>query len=211
MEPNKRIVIGLTGPSSTGKTTLCQDWCTQNPEASFQSVQTADVLKEMGYANHEQLVRAGEEANFEMQRELILRRGVLLMTHRSSFITDRTPLDSLVYYAVSNPHETEKIAKLENYAFRHMAKYDAIVYTPWGSITFAANDVRLNSPYFHLLTDYTFQYFIRRYKSWSWQVNRTRDEVVTLPPKSKQTREERAIALQGLVDTYFATRDPMPL
>ena len=195
-QPN-RLIIGLTGPSSTGKTTLCQDWCTQHPKMSFQSVQTGDVMAELGYKNHEDVMQQGELANRTLQTELIYRRGVQAKSFPGSYITDRTPLDSLVYYAVSNPHEVDQIARMEEFAFRCMKDYSAIVYTPFGSVPFVQNHLRLHSEYFHQLSDYTFRYFIERY-------NRMAEidgiaPIVTLPVVLNQTREERETALQGLV------------
>ena len=160
----QRIKIGLTGPSSTGKSTLARDFAL-NTGIPFKSVQTADVLQECGYASHADLVKAGLEANLKFQKKLVEARLNLLHSD-SDFITDRTPLDSLVYYNMSAMHDPEALDPAwESQVIRSLAGYTLVQFLPFGSIPMEQAERRINSSLYHAMTSAMFKLYIQHMSS----------------------------------------------
>lgn len=162
------LKIGLTGPTSTGKTTLARDYCAlprrDGADVEYRAVETRPVMHSMGYASHEALIRGGEEANYDLQWQLVQRRAAL-NAEPGSYITDRTPLDALIYYATSHPHEVAKIERMRTAVFAALRQYSLVVYVPLHSLQFTADSVRLDSDLYHSITGHVFEYYIRRYNA----------------------------------------------
>jgi hypothetical protein len=193
----KDLKIGLTGPTSTGKTTLARDFVNgEEVNSEFQvrycAVDTTSALHDMGYNSHEELIRDGEPANYRLQESLIQRRAMQAAS-TARFITDRTPLDALVYYATSNLHENDRIAKLRELAFAALGQYTLVVYTPLGVIQHEENGVRLNSPLYHGVTESVFYHYIDEYNAL-----RPKSPIVVMESTPGISRELRAWQLRNL-------------
>jgi adenylate kinase family enzyme len=155
------VRVGLTGPSSTGKTSIAREFAAQTG-VPFLAVDTTTELRKFGYGSHPALVSAGPAANREFQLHLIRKRVELLDAH-DSFITDRTPLDSLVYYcmeAMHKPHPDDD--RLQAEVFAACARYDALVLVRYGSLPLEDNGVRTHSDLYHRMTDLMFRYLADR-------------------------------------------------
>lgn len=155
--------IGLTGPTSTGKTSLAQEFSVQLG-VPFLNVDTTTELNKFGFKSHAELLAAGLSANRAFQAHLIGKRAELLEAN-PVFITDRTPLDSLVYYymeSMRHPHPEDEA--LQQFVFDTCAKYDALVLVRYGNLPLKENGVRIHSDMYHRTTDMLFKYLCDKFE-----------------------------------------------
>jgi predicted ATPase len=116
--------IAFAGSSGTGKSTLLNA-----VNASFKlpalAVQTRDVARQMGFASPYDVDAAGKRCEFQ---ELLLDSKVTAEKFTKSFITDRTVVDVLTYYALhESRHVTSEIIKKARSAY---ARYTHVFLCP---------------------------------------------------------------------------------
>lgn len=154
--------IALVGPSSTGKTVLAAKFA-ELTGIPFVSVQTRDVMAEMGFASHMDVIKAPAEQSIGFQKTLMQRRTELFRK-TPSLICDRSAVDAYVYYLLENCKNDQTVGTADfcNEAMAAMSDFDLIVYMEYGSIPFRADGVRVNNAFYHRLTGLVYQDFVNK-------------------------------------------------
>lgn len=119
--------ISFTGASGTGKSTLAQ-WVRDTYQLEFNPVGSRSVAKDMGYDNPYDVDAAGKRQEFQ---DRLLRSKLEWELEHPAFVTDRTPLDNLVYTVMHAPYGPS-----EDYTSRALggvARYDVVFYCPLGA------------------------------------------------------------------------------
>lgn len=115
----------LSGASGSGKTTLAIA-VAQSLEIPFKNVPTIQIFQRFGIKNQDDLITKGYtqiELVENVYRELVKSRIQLIETEQH-FISDRSPLDSIVYYqmqhAAFNTNSTVFIEELRELSLIHI-------------------------------------------------------------------------------------------
>ena len=149
--------IAFCGASGTGKTTLT-DWVQEIYRLDFNPVGSRSVAKAMGFDSPYDVDKAGKRAEFQQR---LLDDKVGWEAGRESFVTDRTPLDNLLYTSL---HDVYSITEAQiDKALEHTRSYDLVFYTPLSAFINTAGDKdRAADQSYHRVYDMAMCGFLER-------------------------------------------------
>lgn len=106
---NKRIYI--SGCSGTGKSTLAK-WIAEEYKIPFIETSTKPLWEEFNISKHNDIIsRSVNDPHWGLKFQracLDMRKDVLQFDKSIDFVTDRSPMDNIVYFLLQNaPHLTE--------------------------------------------------------------------------------------------------------
>jgi len=154
------LQICISGPSGVGKSTLAKHLSEQY-DIPFITCSTKPLWDKHGIASHEELIKKGTmdpKWGYNFQYEVLKFRIESLSGH-PNFITDRSPLDNMVYFLLQNCHlctqkETEDYAKSCNEA---MKMFTGIICLPFTPQTVLEDDgKRIVNRHYQMLVNNTF-------------------------------------------------------
>lgn len=146
--------IAILGPSGVGKTTLCKALALDSKnQLAYVSASSRDLLPQASIKQIDHL----DDSEFDLQ--LISKRTQLfnnLMGHRSSFITDRSLLDSAAYYILkySPTKQSCDIDEIVSHCLKETMKtFDYVINIPYSvggnsSWKFEDNGSRIVNTYY---------------------------------------------------------------
>lgn len=96
--------IALTGPSSSGKSTLMDRLCINNPSLKKIQVETREIFDKYGIVNQRQSVidASSYPDKFKLMYTDLITSRYTKFSENTNFITDRMPVDSLIYYKLQH-------------------------------------------------------------------------------------------------------------
>jgi hypothetical protein len=166
----KPIRIGISGPSGTGKTTLAQ-YISKNYDIPFITTSTKPLWDKHGITSHLELIQktvTEPSWGMDFQKELLEWRSAKLEGVHS-FVTDRTPIDNLVYFLLqcSSNQSDENIRKYILDCGRSLYVYTGFIALPFNNSTILENDgKRVPSRYYQEFVNHNFDLalgFLREY------------------------------------------------
>jgi len=152
---NKIKRIHITGPSGTGKTTLARE-LSSALRLPYITTSAKNVWPEFGIEKHADAFKLDDLVFAEYQMAVVKDREIMIKNE--SFITDRSPVDNLVYTMdslASKPNMVKYIDEIKKIVELHISMYvDLLIYLPFtGSIELEDDGARITSPYYqHSIT-----------------------------------------------------------
>ena len=151
---SKTLKIAMAGPSGVGKTTLCQ-WASEHYGIPFITTSTKPLWEKHGIKSHQELIYKGmvnPQWGLDFQNEVLDYRP-RVFANNPTFITDRSPIDNLVYFLMQNTPYLGEEATL-SYAtdcMRLLNHIDLIIQIPFNHETVLVNDgARIVNKYYQL-------------------------------------------------------------
>lgn len=170
--------IGLSGPTSTGKTTL-MNILSKELDIDILQVTTREVFAKYGIKSQlETIIDAPQNPSkyYLMYQDLIKGRRDKFINN-DNFITDRMPTDSLVYYMlqhlVHDPDDQETMRTFNNLCIEVNSLFDVIVLLPPVKQFCQSDDVR------HINYSFNEMYYTI-IKDW-YSVHNSSTKILTLP------------------------------
>jgi hypothetical protein len=154
------LKIAIAGPSGVGKTTLAH-WIANEYGIPFITTSTKPLWEKYNIQSHKELVSRtilNPSWGYQFQLELLEMRQNIIDTN-NNFVTDRSPMDNLVYFLMQNtPYmsegETEEYVKLCADA---LGKLDCLIQIPFTELINLEDDgKRIPNKYYQMTTNITF-------------------------------------------------------
>lgn len=211
--------IFITGTSGIGKTTLAQ-YIALKRRIPFVNGSSTVLWKNYGINNHKELLQMGisnPQKGLEFQYDLLGYREQAV-SGLDSFVTDRTPVDNLVYFLYQNaPYlssgEVEEYIKACKTSFNHISGIHEgdlkLIYLTrdffYGDSMELENDnKRIDNHYYQDMMDNLFQHVFdmnylelnldsfnyRRYREYNWE---SRIDLTDMFLKKKRNRIEQTL------------------
>ena len=161
------VKIALIGAAGTGKTTTALALAKQSERLKYVSLPTSKIMEDFHFENHYDVVEKSAGIGITFQEKLIRQRILFFNTlNENSYVTDRTALDSLVYYLVHNSFwAAESLSNyLEKRVREAMSIFNKIYLFPANSLTLKYNELRNLKPKYHEMTNYVFLGLLNKYK-----------------------------------------------
>lgn len=159
--------IYCCGPSGTGKTTLCL-WVQQELGIPFITTAGRSIWEKYNIRSHREVIeKTAKNPNwgYDYQSALLDEREKIMRT-KSHFITDRSPVDNLVYFLMQvaphlNYHRTldfiERAKSLTPYI-------DKLIQLKWHpGVALEEDGARINNPIFQQCSQLYFDFCIDNY------------------------------------------------
>lgn len=198
----KTMKILLTGASGAGKTTLAKHLAWKH-DIPFISGSSKDLWPKYGIKTHLELIQAcQQDSEFaqSFQYELLYHRNKQVEGLKS-YVTDRTPMDNLLYYTLQVSHlvDTDSHRNYVKVCLDSMPKDDYHLFllnVPTHNLE--DDGMRVNNVFYQLFCENTLLYLLRIYltqienpnkfpftvlKEWDWS---TRLEIVDKQLKPKK-------------------------
>jgi molybdopterin-guanine dinucleotide biosynthesis protein len=176
--------IAICGASGTGKTTLALGLA-DDLNLEVNPVGSRSVCAKMGFDSPYDVDKAGKRREFQLK---LLQEKYKWETKKREFITDRTPLDNLIYTMFHDVYglDEEYLKKIR----MGMERYTHLIYCPVHTFCSLGKDpARVQEMTYHKLYDYTMQGVL---------ANFPRPAMLTL---TKSTMEARRIACLDFLET----------
>lgn len=161
----KRIYIA--GPSGTGKSTLAKH-IAHYYGIPFISTSGKMLWDKFGIKDHQDLIKRTnldpDGFGYVYQVELLKQREAALAGH-AEFVTDRSPIDNLVYFLaqVSSYCSMQKTEEYIELCENSMKMGNKVIYIPFTHDVVLENDgARITNPYYQLYITSTFNFVIRK-------------------------------------------------
>jgi hypothetical protein len=186
----KPVRLAFAGASGTGKSTLATYTADllglpQNPVGS------RSVAAAMGFASPYDVDRAGKRAEFQQR---LLAEKTAWERHHDAFVTDRTTLDVLAYFALHSVRSID--SAVVDLASGGAQRYTHVVYCPARVFLHTGDDpARVSELSYHHLYDDFLDGLLRRHLiPWS-------QSIVTLNQRSLDDRKQWLRHSIGWVDS----------
>jgi hypothetical protein len=150
----------MAGPSGTGKTTLCE-YISKEYNIPFVTTSTKPLWDKYGITSHEQLINKTLNdklwgLNFQYE---VLNYRVRLLKGLDQFVTDRSPIDNLVYFLLQNSHLLNESQTKEyiNLCAESMMMFNSLITVPYLDNTLLEDDgKRVNNKYYQMSVNSIF-------------------------------------------------------
>jgi len=158
------LKIGICGPSGSGKTTLAK-YIAEAFDLQFISLSAKEIWKDHNIINHADIIQKSileTHWGLNFQYQLLDYRNKYL-TNKNNFVTDRTPIDNLVYFMLQNSWmvNEEENKKYIIACMESLKHYSGIIFIQYSNDIKLENDnQRINNPYYQQLTSQIFNYVI---------------------------------------------------
>jgi len=155
-----KVRLACSGPSGTGKTTLCE-FISKEFDIPFITTSTKPLWDKYGITTHQELINkttTDPAWGIEFQAEVLAYR-VAKLEGVEEFVTDRSPVDNMVYFLMQNSHlATEEDTKLYlEGCKRAMILFNTILALPFTVDTPLENDgKRIANQYYQKTVNSTF-------------------------------------------------------
>ena len=156
----KNIRIGICGPSGTGKSTLAK-YISEKYEVPFVTTSTKPLWEKHYITSHESLINktlSDPKWGLQFQHEVLDYR-IKMMDENPNFITDRTPIDNLVYFLLQNTHSVSA-NDTEEYILRckfALEKMNGLICLPFSEeIPLSDDGARITNKYYQYTVNGTF-------------------------------------------------------
>lgn len=163
--------VCFTGSSGSGKTTLVHyvqqefelPWLNGSSGGLKDDV-TIDRIESLGLKQgqgHREIIQSGHAhptAAWENQKAILLGRNNLMNAH-DRFVTDRSPIDNMVYATLQcgpYQHETDMNEFMDN-ALSAMARPTHLIYIPSMLPSIEDNGSRITNPMYQRAVDFVFK------------------------------------------------------
>ena len=164
--------IAMAGPSGTGKTTLAK-YLAEEFNLEYIPGSSGLLMKEFNDPlptnGHRELINYSSEKvekGLEIQKNILLNR-IEKFKGKYNFITDRSPLDNMVYMLMEVSHNASTAWTNIFYtkAFDFYKTFDIIIYIQFvneGNYI-EDNGSRITNPWFQEMSDAVFKHFVYKY------------------------------------------------
>lgn len=160
---NKRIFI--CGPSGTGKSTLAE-WISKTYRIPYITTSSKPLWEKYSIKSHLDLIeKCATNADFakEFQWELLSFREKAIGA-KANFVTDRSPIDNVVYYLMQVAHmsTSEETHAYIQKCHELMEAGNKIIYIPFNhGIELEDDNMRVNNSYYQLYTSSVFDHVLQ--------------------------------------------------
>lgn len=156
----KPLKIAMAGPSGVGKTTLAE-WISKEYDIPFITTSTKPLWDKHGINTHQELITRtilNPQWGLDFQYELLdIRKNII--ESNEQFVTDRSPVDNLVYFLMQNaPYLGEEAVEAYiQLCANALSKITGLVQIPFDSHIPLENDgKRIANKYYQLSTNSQF-------------------------------------------------------
>lgn len=154
----KPIRLAFAGASGTGKTTLAT-YAAELFGLPMNPIGARSVAEAMGFASPYDVDRAGRRAEFQRR---LLEEKLAWERDQDTFVTDRTTLDVLAYFALHDVHAIDSDLIVQ--AVRAGARYTHVAYCPVRVFCETkADPARVREIAYHQLYDTLLEGMIQRH------------------------------------------------
>lgn len=154
------LKIAMAGPSGVGKTTLCE-WISKEFNIPFVTSSTKPLWDKHNINTHQELITRtilNPQWGLDFQYELLeVRQNII--DKNPQFVTDRSPIDNLVYFLMQNtPHIGEEATEAYiSLCAQALAKINGLIQIPFGDHIKLENDSkRIANKYYQMSTNSQF-------------------------------------------------------
>ena len=183
--------IYICGPSGTGKTTLAK-WVSEEFGIPFITTSTKPLWNEFGITSHKELIeKADKDPHFGFAFQMRLLDYRIEKLKSDSWITDRSPVDNLMYFMMQNLHHCTEAQYVE-YAIRCQAALSSgthLIISPMLNDIKLENDgMRISNRHYQMFTSIVMDYALKelstsntikkckRLENWDWE---DRKQIIT--------------------------------
>ena len=156
----RNLKIAMAGPSGTGKTTLAE-WIANEFKLPFITSSTKPLWEKHNIQSHKELITRtmlNPQWGLDFQYEVLEFRQNIINNYES-FVTDRSPIDNLVYFLMQNtPYLGEEATEAYiSLCAEALSKMDGLIQIPFGDHIPLENDgKRINNRFYQLSTNSQF-------------------------------------------------------
>lgn len=186
--------IGIAGPSGTGKSTLAK-WISENYKIENLNLSGKVLWPEYEIDSHEELIiksHTNPDWGIEYQGNLLAYRLMELDKRVHSYVTDRTPIDNIVYMLLeSSMHlsDTDTINFINNAIQHTFQYYTHIVITPLTGNEKEDDGKRVFNRYYQWMVDGIYKNVIHEYLL--PYVKKQGTQILVLPEWDMKDRQKR--------------------
>jgi len=165
---NKRIFI--TGASGTGKSTIAKHM-SELYRLEYISTSAKRVWPEFGFKNHKEahIISSVSQYVGVRYQTAVLNNRADLLHGKKNWVTDRSPIDNIVYSLISIGHSLSTIesGKFIDYAMSILMKGTGLIYLKWNEDIPIESEgyidgMRINNRYYQKMIDSVISGFINR-------------------------------------------------
>lgn len=156
----KNLRIGICGPSGTGKSTLAKH-ISEKYGVPFITTSTKPLWDKYCIESHQDLINktlSDLTWGLKFQNEVLDYR-IKMMEENPIFVTDRTPIDNLVYFLLQNTHLVKE-SETEEYALRcrfALEKMNGLICLPFTEeIKLSDDGARITNKYYQSVVNHVF-------------------------------------------------------
>ncbi len=156
----KPLKIAMAGPSGVGKTTL-SEWIAKEFGIPFVTSSTKPLWDKHNIHTHQELITRtilNPQWGLDFQYELLeVRQNII--DKNPQFVTDRSPVDNLVYFLMQNtPHIGEEATQAYiQLCTEALAKLNGLIQIPFGDhIVLEDDGKRISNKYYQMSVNYQF-------------------------------------------------------
>lgn len=156
--------IYIAGTSGAGKTTLAE-YISKRYRIPFVSLSSKELWPKFGVRTHAELIQMANEnpeKGVDFQWQLLELRNKKL-ENLGEYVTDRSPLDNLVYYMIqcsSHQSGSEVSAYISACSESYPGDFTQI-YLTCNPTTIENDGYRINNPYYQVMVDILFMYYLK--------------------------------------------------
>lgn len=159
--------IAISGTSGVGKTTLAK-YISEKYNIPFVTMSTKPLWDKLGITSHEDILkRSAEDKHWALQfQDLILDERERLDKENNTYVTDRGPIDNIVYFLLQC---SQYVTELNTHSYiqrclelqKNITHQIILPFTE--EVVLEQDNKRISNPYYQMTVDSVFSQVYRRY------------------------------------------------
>jgi len=188
--------IGICGPSGTGKSTLAK-WISEYYNIVNLDLSSKNLWPELGVTSHKEVITKSHvdpDWGVQFQGDVLAMRSMLLDRTSYSFVSDRTPLDSIPYMMLQSSMyiDSSSMQNFMNNAVIQLAKqYTHLIILPYQGNKIEDDKNRVTNIHYQFMVDREFSQAFK-FAEETGALNKMKTLIITtrdMEQKQKEVKE----------------------